>query len=94
MIQLVDGDFIGIKASIIHIIIFCRDSAYVLIWWMIALGVAACDQATQHRAGSVTQLNAWFRTGQEGERETIQDQATRFNQLDLAREWIVQSARS
>jgi ABC-type glycerol-3-phosphate transport system substrate-binding protein len=49
---------------------------------VIAFTPAACDDAQQQRTGGVTQINAWFHTGQEGEHRTIQDQVARFNQLD------------
>jgi len=55
----------------------------ILIWGMIAFTLAACDDAPQHTVG-VTQIDAWFHTGQEGERKTIQDQVLRFNQIDPA----------
>jgi len=50
---------------------------------MIAFTLTACDDA-QQRASGVTQIDAWFHTGQEGERQTILDQVARFNKIDPA----------
>jgi len=51
---------------------------------MIAFNVASCNDDTQQRAIGVTQIDAWFHTGQEGERRTIIDQVARFNKIDPA----------
>jgi multiple sugar transport system substrate-binding protein len=48
---------------------------------MIVLTLVACDDAQQQRADGVTQIDAWFHAGQEGERRTIQDQVARFYQI-------------
>jgi len=57
----------------------------ILIWAMIAFTIAACGKDTpRQRAGDVTQIDAWFHAGQEGERQVIRDQVARFNQLDPA----------
>ncbi len=57
----------------------------ILICGLIVLGVTACsDDSQQQPADGVTQINAWFHTGQEGERKTIRDQVARFNQLNPA----------
>jgi multiple sugar transport system substrate-binding protein len=56
----------------------------ILIWGMIVFTVAGCDDTHQQHASGVTRIDAWFHTGQERERQTIQDQVARFNQLDPA----------
>ncbi len=55
----------------------------LLIWGILAAVLAACDNdASEQRPISATQIEAWFHTGQAGERQVIQDQVARFNRLN------------
>lgn len=54
-----------------------------IIFGILVVALAACGNDVPEPGGSgATQVEAWFHAGQESERQVIQDQVTRFNDLN------------